>query len=168
MAIAIAVAWAVVCVAWALAYPRAVDAAGASGWAEGLAGELSAARDDRERVIYVNDALREIEHVLDARARLPTSAAALAAVGSLLAMVGGVLHAPRIELLGCVGAALIGVLGCLAARRLGHRRARAVRVAVDARVRTLVGDLYDVEVVLPAARHRRRTSSRTFERRAGA
>lgn len=159
-AIAIASVWAAACVLWAYAYPRAVASAGGRAWRQALEEELAAAPDDRGRVAAVNDALREVEHDLDARQRLPGAAAALTAAGCFLALVGGALHRPGMELLGCVGVAVAGVTACLAARRSGQRRARAVRAAIDAEVEALVGDLYDVEVVLPAARRRRRRAGR--------
>ena len=161
-ALALAAAWTAVCLAWALAYPRAVAAAGASSWADSLSEELRSARDDRERVVAVNDALRDLEHDLDARARLPLTAAWLAVTGSVLALIAGLLHRPELELLGCLAIAVVGAAGCVAARRLGRRRARAVRLAIDEQVRGLVGDLYDAEVVLVPGRgaRRRRASSR--------
>jgi Flp pilus assembly protein TadB len=140
----------------ALGYPRALSRAGAQDRLAGLSGELAATADDRERVILVNDWLAEIEHELVARAWLPRTAAWLSVVGALLALVTGLIAAPGLELLGCVVFAVGGAGSCLAVERLGRRRARAVRKAIDARIRTLAGPLYDAEIVLVAPRRRRR------------
>lgn len=153
--LAVAAVWCSLSVMLALAYPRSVRAVGSARRLQALEHDLTAARDDAERVALVNETLAELEHELGARAWLPRAAAWLGVTGTGLALVGGILVGPKPEMAAAVAIAALGVIGCFAAGRLGRRLGARARAAIDRRIEALVGALYAAEVVLPAARGRR-------------
>jgi len=129
-------------------------------WLHELAAALGDARDDRQRVAAANELLASAEHVLAATERWPPTAAwlcvATTGMGAIAAArAGGMKLLLPVLLLGLLGTAV-----CLWAQRARRRSVERQRELLDGVVQAMVGPLYDVELVLPVRRSKRRRKSR--------
>lgn len=151
----VAVAWGCLCAAFAWRYPRATAEAAGPRFSRALTEELADARSDAERVAVANVLLADVERTLNAQVATPKLAGWLALIGVCLLVVIGVLVRPEPALaVGLVGV-VVGVGGAVVARRVGRRVAERARAQADERVSSLVGELYDAEIVLPTRTKRR-------------
>ncbi|HHH28255.1 MAG TPA: hypothetical protein ENK57_07915 [Polyangiaceae bacterium] len=151
----VAVVWGCACAVVAWRYPRVTAEAVGPQFERALADELTDAGSDAERVAAANVLLADVERELRAGASTPKLAGGLAVTGVALAVAGGVLVRPDPALAWALLGLVIGVGGALWAGRAGRRAAERARARADERVSTLVGDLYDAEIVLPVRPTRR-------------
>jgi hypothetical protein len=137
--------WATACALTAWRYPARIGRARAAGWPElaELAVALEDARDDAQRVAEVEQALDDVAHTLVRDAALPAKLTWLDVSGSMLIIVLGVITTWQATPLAGIACTIVGVVAIQLAKRVGTARALRARAEVDARVRSLTGDLYD-------------------------
>jgi hypothetical protein len=147
--------WGLASVGLAWRYPGRLRAEATQGFANALGRELAHATSDAERIAVANDALREVSFRLEVDQRMPKTAGWIGVAGVATILVVGALMRPEAVLgVGLIAVAM-GVIGAAWAKRRGDREAAATRERADAVVASMVGELYDAEIVSPERPQRR-------------
>ena len=137
--------------------------------APGLLSEAVAdAADERGRMLAANEVLADIDHQLSPdRKWLAKLAWITFATGLVGAAAGGVVES-GLAAGASVVVGLAGAMACVAASRALGPLIQTSRDEVDAHAARILGDLYDVEIVLPRRRQMRWQGSRGRGKQAGA
>ncbi len=120
-----------------------------------LAGQLEDVDDDAQRMVVANEVLADLDHALNPDLRLPTKLAWIALVGCVALAIAARLQGSWWGLGGCLLAGVLGPMSCLWAGRATSAAAERARRRVDDDVAEVMGDLYDVAIVLPKRREMR-------------
>ncbi|MFO0762302.1 MAG: hypothetical protein U0359_38035 [Byssovorax sp.] len=128
-------------------------------WEHRFACEVGAAPTAAAKIVAVNDALGELDHLFQAGAGWPSAAIRIALFGGMLLAVSAWLDEHSLG--AALGIALTGVLSagaCFEAKRSAERRVAAERKAIDDLVAVAVGSLDAGDEPMPPERRARRSA----------
>lgn len=120
-----------------------------------LSEELDGLEGDEARIVVANEALADLEHALTPDSRRPVKLAWIAFLSCVGLAIAARLSGSWVMLASCLALGALGPMLCLWAKRATGEAAKAARRLVDREVQSLVGDLYDAEIVLPKRREMR-------------
>ena len=123
-----------------------------------LSAALEGVEGERDRMVAANEALADIEHELAVHSERPKRLAWIAFLGGFAVAVASRFQGGATGWLVAVlsvAAGMSGALLCLLASFHTARATEKAQAVVDAHAETLVGDLYDVAIVLPKRREMR-------------
>jgi len=120
------------------------EAAPEQSWERELGEALEQSRDDRDRLVSVNETLGALEHELGRGAGWPGASVAIAVAGGGAVMLAGWLLGAGWEIALSLLPLLASVVACAWARVASRRSEAKARKRVDALVDAVVGELGEV------------------------